>query len=57
MASFRAEILIENLAGHKFPAGFPSRRAWLHVRVLDKDGKLIFESGAVREDGAIHGQR
>ena len=49
------EILIENLAGHKFPAGFPSRRAWLHVRVLDKDGKLVFESGAVSEDGAILG--
>jgi len=50
-----AKILIENLAGHKFPAGFPSRRSWLHIRVLDKDDKVVFESGAVSEKGAIFG--
>ena len=50
-----AEILIENLAGHKFPAGFPSRRAWLHIRVLDSSGQLVFESGGVEASGAISG--
>jgi hypothetical protein len=50
-----ADIVIENLAGHKFPTGFPSRRAWLHVTVTDKDGGVLFESGAVMDDGSIVG--
>ena len=50
-----ANVTIENLAGHKFPGGYPSRRAWLQVHLLDKDGKVIFESGAVEATGAVRG--
>jgi Cytochrome c554 and c-prime len=48
-----AEVVLENLAGHKFPSAFPSRRAWLHLTVTDSSGQVIFESGAYGDDGAI----
>lgn len=49
------EVGVRNLTGHKFPTGYPARRAWLHVRVLDDNGQPLFESGALSSDGAIVG--
>lgn len=46
---------VENRTGHKFPTGFPSRRAWLHVTVRDKGQRIIFESGALDEHSEIIG--
>ena len=50
-----AEISIENLGGHKLPTGYPSRRVWLHVTVRDRNGRAIFESGAMKPNGSITG--
>lgn len=49
------EVQVQSQVGHKFPAGFPARRAWLHVSVLDGSGKVVFESGAAGPDGSIQG--
>lgn len=50
-----AQIEVTPLTGHKFPASFPSRRAWLHVAVTDAAGQMIFESGKPNADGTISG--
>jgi hypothetical protein len=49
------EVVIKNQAGHKFPTGYPARRAWLHLVVKDASGQVIFESGQVNADGSIKG--
>ena len=51
----RAHLQVTNLGGHKLPTAYPSRRAWLHVRVLDAAGQPVFESGALRPNGSIVG--
>jgi hypothetical protein len=50
-----AAVHVQNLGGHKFPTAYPSRRAWLHVTVKDRDNKVIFESGAINPKGQIQG--
>ena len=50
-----AEVSVENLGGHKLPTAYPSRRAWLHVAVRDRNNRIVFESGAVDAKGQIAG--
>ena len=50
-----AQIAVENLGGHKLPTAYPSRRVWLHVTVRDRNGKAVFESGALNANGSIEG--
>jgi hypothetical protein len=50
-----AELAITNLAGHKLPTAYPSRRVWVHFTVLDRDGNTLFESGRFNADGSIEG--
>ena len=49
------DVAVRNLAGHKLPTAYPSRRAWLHVTVRDRDGQRMFESGAAEPSGRIRG--
>ncbi len=48
-------VMVANKAGHKFPTGFPARRAWIHLTVADGDGAVFFESGAPQANGSIAG--
>jgi hypothetical protein len=46
-------VRVENLTGHKFPTGYPSRRAWLRVQVLDEAGNLLAVSGDYDAGGRL----
>jgi len=48
-------LSIDNLAGHKLPTAYPSRRTWIHFMVRNKAGNVLFESGSLRQDGSIVG--
>ncbi len=50
-----AEVVVENLGGHKLPTAYPSRRSWLHVAVYDRSNRVVFDSGAAKPDGSIAG--
>jgi hypothetical protein len=50
-----ARVRVENLAGHKLPSAYPSRRAWIHFTVRDHSDAVIFESGRLHRDGSISG--
>ena len=54
-ARLKAIVSVRSLVGHKFPTGFPARRAWLCLTVQDAHGRIVFESGAVNPDGSIIG--
>ncbi len=54
-SKLQLEVLVQNLTGHKLPTAFPSRRAWLHVLVRDRNGQTAFESGKLNADGSIQG--
>ena len=44
------EVFLQNLAGHKFPSGYPSRRAVVQFIVEDDIGNTLFESGKYNPD-------
>ncbi|MEZ5084071.1 MAG: multiheme c-type cytochrome [Bacteroidales bacterium] len=50
------DVSLTNMAGHKFPAGFPSRRAFVSLYALDLIGDTIFYSGKMDNDYNIIGE-
>jgi hypothetical protein len=50
-----ADVVVRNLAGHKLPTAYPSRRVWLRLTVHDAQGRMVFSSGALEPNGAIAG--
>lgn len=49
------KLKVNSMTGHKLPTSFPSRRAFLHLKVTDDAGNVVFESGRVNGDGSIAG--
>lgn len=49
------DVQITHQSGHKLPTGYPSRRVWVHLRVQDAEGNVVFESGNWNPDGSIIG--
>lgn len=44
-------LKLTNKAGHKFPSGYPSRRAWVEFKVTNSEGVTIFHSGQPATNG------
>lgn len=52
--SLQLQLEIRNLAGHKFPSGYPSRRAWVEILVTNSSGTdTLFHSGKTNPDFSI----
>jgi hypothetical protein len=48
-------VRITNLAGHKLPTGYPSRRLWLRALLSDANGAVLFACGDFDGTGRILG--
>lgn len=46
------QVKVVNKTGHKFPTGYPARRAWLHVQVQNENG-VVFDCGGFDLNGEI----
>lgn len=48
-------VRLENLAGHRFPSGYPSRRAFIEFVVLDDQNDTLFKSGLLNSALEVEG--
>lgn len=49
------DLRLENRAGHRFPSGYPSRRAFIEMVVLNTEGDTIFKSGLLNGAYEVEG--
>ncbi|MCW5921634.1 MAG: hypothetical protein KIS77_04775 [Saprospiraceae bacterium] len=47
------KVKVANKAGHKFPSGYPARRAWLEFEVKNQIGQVVFHSGRWNPDFSL----
>lgn len=50
------DLKLTNLAGHKFPSGYPSRRAFVQFVLLDATGDTLFKNGMLNSAHELIGQ-
>jgi hypothetical protein len=49
------DVRLDNIVGHKFPSGYPSRRAFVELVVRDQDGDTLFKSGTWGSNYEVRG--
>lgn len=49
-------VRLQNKAGHKFPSGYPARRAVLQFVILDAIGDTVFKSGIFDSNARVVGE-
>lgn len=47
------EVRLNNKAGHKFPSGYPARRAWIEMEIKNEAGTVLFHSGGMNPDFSL----
>ena len=50
------EVTVINNTGHRFPSGYPARRAYIEVVATAADGSTLWQSGVMGADYEISGQ-
>lgn len=48
-------LRLDNKAGHRFPSGYPSRRAFIEFIVLTAEGDTVFKSGLLNSADEVEG--
>jgi len=50
------EVKLTNITGHKFPSGYPARRAYIEFVITGADQDTLFQSGVIQGDYEVNGQ-